>query len=116
MNRDMVEGINARVAPDDDLYILGDYSFKMTAEAAVELRDRINCRNVHLIPGNHDKDWTQPAVAGTFIVEPPILKLNIHGQKAHLVPLSAYGLALDGARQLAFARARPQQRHGVQRA
>lgn len=81
MNRDMVEGINARVAPDDDLYILGDYSFKMTAEAAAELRDRINCRNVHLIPGNHDKDWTQPAIAGTFIVEPPILKLNIHGQR-----------------------------------
>ena len=81
MNRDMVANINARVAPNDDLYILGDYSFKMTAEAAAALRASINCRKVHLVQGNHDKDWTQRAVADTFIVEPPIVKLNVHGQK-----------------------------------
>lgn len=81
MNRDLVANINARVAPEDDLYILGDYSFKMTAEAAAALRSTINCRKVHLISGNHDKDWTQKAVADTFIVEPPIVKLNIHGKK-----------------------------------
>lgn len=81
MNRDLVANINACVAPGDELYILGDYSFKMTAEAAAALRATINCEKVHFIPGNHDKDWSQKEVAGTFIVEPPIVKLNVHGQK-----------------------------------
>ena len=33
------------------------------------------------VPGNHDKDWTQPAVSGAFITEPPICVLKIDGQK-----------------------------------
>lgn len=81
MIRDIVANINARVAPNDELYILGDYSFKMTAADASELRKKILCKKVHLVPGNHDKDWTQPAVAGTFIVEPPICVLKVDGLK-----------------------------------
>ena len=41
------------------------------------------------MPGNHDKDWTHKDVAGTFIVEPPIVRINIHGQK---IVLSHYPL------------------------
>ena len=85
----LIGAINARVAPADELYILGDFSFKMTAREAAALRDRIVCRKVHLVPGNHDKDWTHKDVAGTFIVEPPIVRLNIHGQK---IVLSHYPL------------------------
>ena len=76
MNNDLVAAINDRVAPDDDLYVLGDFSFKTTVDAARRLRERIACRRVHLVPGNHDKDWTQPEVAGTFIVEPLICMLT----------------------------------------
>ena len=72
------------------LYILGDFSFKMTAQDAYALRKRIACRRIHLIPGNHDKDWTQPAVAGAFTVEPPICVLKIDGQK---IVLSHYPMA-----------------------
>ena len=64
MNDAIVDSINGRVAVDDELYILGDFSFKMTAQDAYALRKRIACRRIHLIPGNHDKDWTQPATAG----------------------------------------------------
>ena len=74
MNDAIVDSINGRVAVDDELYILGDFSFKMTAQDAYALRKRIACRRIHLVPGNHDKDWTQPAVAGAYgpwIVAPP---------------------------------------------
>ena len=90
MNDAIVDSINGKVAVDDELYILGDFSFKMTAQDAYALRKRIACRRIHLIPGNHDKDWTQPAVAGAFTVEPPICVLKIDGQK---IVLSHYPMA-----------------------
>ena len=94
MSSALVGAINARVAPADELYILGDFSFKMTAREAAALRDRIVCRKVHLVPGNHDKDWTHKDVAGTFIVEPPIVRLNIHSPGALYNELNrAQGLA-----------------------
>ena len=39
MNRALINAINGRVAPTDDLYILGDFSYKMTAVEAVALRE-----------------------------------------------------------------------------
>lgn len=81
MNSVIVANINARVGMNDELYILGDFSFKMTAQDAYGLRKKITCKKVHLVPGNHDKDWTQPAVSRAFITEPPICVLKIDGQK-----------------------------------
>lgn len=82
MNKALVDNINARVAPSDTLYHLGDFSFKMPVEAARELRGKIRCRDIHWVPGNHDKDWSQPGVAGTFVVEPPITTLKLeNGRK-----------------------------------
>lgn len=54
---------------NDELYILRDYSFKITALEAATLRKKIYCKKVHLVPGNHDKDWNNKLVQGTFIVE-----------------------------------------------
>ena len=90
MNDAMVANINSKVAADDELYILGDFSFKMTVQDAYELRKSITCKRVHLLPGNHDKDWTQSAVADAFIVEPPICVLKIDRQK---IVLSHYPMA-----------------------
>ncbi len=82
MNKALVDNINAYVAPTDTLYHLGDFSFKMTVENARELRRHIRCQNIHWIPGNHDKDWSQPSVSGTFKVEPQIAVLKLeNGQK-----------------------------------
>jgi len=33
------------------------------------------------VPGNHDKDWNNKLVQGTFIVEQPITVLKIDGRK-----------------------------------
>lgn len=49
----LVKNINAVVKPDDILYCLGDWSFG-GLEQVWEFRKRLNCRNIHLIFGNHD--------------------------------------------------------------
>ena len=42
MNDDMVASVNSKVAMDDELYILGDFSFKMTIQEAYELRKALH--------------------------------------------------------------------------
>ena len=53
MNDAIVNNINAVVKEDDILYHLGDWSFG-GFNSIKEFRDRINCKNIHLILGNHD--------------------------------------------------------------
>lgn len=81
MGRALVSNLNAFVAPTDDLYVLGDFSYKIGRDEARRIRERICCRNIHLVPGNHDKDWAQPEVEGVFLVEPPIVTLKAGGRK-----------------------------------
>lgn len=53
MNDTIVNNINAVVMPDDILFHLGDWSFG-GIENVSKFRERIMCKNVHLILGNHD--------------------------------------------------------------
>ena len=53
MNDRIVAGINAEVGQDDILIHLGDWSFG-GFDSIEEFRNRINCKNIHLILGNHD--------------------------------------------------------------
>ena len=69
MDEGIIANINEKVKENDELYILGDYSFKITALEAATLRKKIYCKKVHLVPGNHAKDWNNKLVQGTFIVE-----------------------------------------------
>lgn len=52
-NDKLVESINLRVKADDILYHLGDWSFG-GIQSVSEFRDRLNCKDIHLIFGNHD--------------------------------------------------------------
>lgn len=81
MNDGLVDNINAVVGVNDELYHLGDFSFKGTVEEAAEIRRKIRCRKVHLIHGNHDKDWRAPELEGLFIIEPEIRILKISGRR-----------------------------------
>ena len=60
MNEALVAGIVVRVAPEDDLWIVGDFSFaggkKRCAETAA-LFERLPGRK-HLVRGNHDGEAT----------------------------------------------------------
>lgn len=53
MNKTIVDNINAVVKEDDVLYHLGDWSFG-GIEKIWEFRKQLNCKNIHLIYGNHD--------------------------------------------------------------
>ena len=49
MNEEIIANINEKVKENDELYILGDYSFKITALEAAALRKKIYCKKVHLV-------------------------------------------------------------------
>lgn len=53
MNAAIVNNINSCAMPDDLLICLGDWSFG-GFESIREFWDRIMCKNIHLILGNHD--------------------------------------------------------------
>ena len=57
MNRTLIQNINARVSSRDTLWILGDVSYKITRDEAIALISKINCKDLHLVRGNHDKNW-----------------------------------------------------------
>lgn len=63
MNEALVRNWNAVVQPDDDVYVLGDFSFALRS---VELYSNRLLGNKKLVPGNHD----------------PICSLNKHYRKA----------------------------------
>lgn len=52
MDGRLLDNLNKVIQPTDTLYHLGDFSFRSISE----YRQRINCQNIHLILGNHDKD------------------------------------------------------------
>lgn len=53
----VIDGINATVGPDDELWILGDVSFRCTVEHTLECLRRIECRHLHMVIGNHDRNF-----------------------------------------------------------
>jgi hypothetical protein len=53
MNDAILKGINENVGQDDILICLGDWSFG-GFESIEEFRNRIVCKNIHLVLGNHD--------------------------------------------------------------
>lgn len=54
MNRAIVDNINRIVQKQDVLICLGDWSFN-GPENVGRFRQQLNCENVHLVLGNHDK-------------------------------------------------------------
>ena len=58
MDNTLIENINKMVGKDDILWHLGDFAFgpkKTYHDVCKKYRERINCNNVYLIWGNHDR-------------------------------------------------------------
>lgn len=53
MDSAILDAINGRVGHNDTLWILGDFAYK--GRDPRHYRERIKCRNVRLLLGNHDK-------------------------------------------------------------
>jgi hypothetical protein len=64
MDEKLIENINSCVGRDDILWHLGDFCWNKSGSAAAAARylERINCRNVFLVAGNHDA----PEMRGSF--------------------------------------------------
>lgn len=54
MDNVLISNINDVVMPDDTLRIIGDFSMSSNYEVVKSYRERINCRYITLILGNHD--------------------------------------------------------------
>lgn len=52
MNKSFIDNINKYVQRNDILYHLGDFCWQ--ASRAGHYRQRINCRKIHIVRGNHD--------------------------------------------------------------
>ena len=78
MDDALIDSINRSVKAEDVLFHLGDFCFR--PDLAKGYRDRIRCRNVVLVPGNHDP-WPAgnsqaKAFAAMFSEVSPLLERN----------------------------------------
>ena len=90
MNRKVIDAINECVAADDRLYILGDFTYRLPLAEAVRLRERIECKNVTLIRGNHDGDWEDPDVPQIWEDVRDYLEIAPGYAKGHRLVMSHY--------------------------
>lgn len=90
MENVLVANINACVAPSDTLYHLGDFSMKIGIEEEARILKRIRCRDIRVLPGNHDRHLAELASLGLVRVEPPILELKLDGRR---FPMCHYPIA-----------------------
>lgn len=58
MNNTIINNINLKVKEDDVIFHLGDVTFTKDKEKARSFLDRINCREIYNIWGNHDDYFT----------------------------------------------------------
>ena len=81
MNERLVDGINHFVGQDDTLIMLGDVSFGGFENIGLFI-DRIICKNIHLILGNHDHhiENNRGNIQDKFLSVNHYLETNINGQ------------------------------------
>ena len=93
----LLDAINAVVQPNDTLWVLGDFCWG-DINVAKAYRNRINCRNVHLVWGNHDKRVIEPVFGRC--VEQTMIKIS--GQHIWLnhYPMRSWNKAHRGCWQL----------------
>ena len=62
MNQILIQNINDTVSAKDELWIIGDFSYKLSKDEVKAMRKAIRWKHVHLIYGNHDKDYSQDGI------------------------------------------------------
>ena len=82
MNDRIVNGINSAVGQDDILFHLGDWSFG-GFEMIDQFRNRINCKNIHIILGNHDHhiERDREGIRRLFTSVNQYLELEVKGKE-----------------------------------
>ena len=57
MERYIIDAINDRVSYNDELWVLGDFYMRGTPDKVRPYLEKIVCPTVHLIRGNHDRQY-----------------------------------------------------------
>jgi calcineurin-like phosphoesterase family protein len=78
MNQVLHETLNKYVKEDDTLYFLGDFSFGGEDQVAIH-RALINCKTIHFIIGNHDKNAVKHPECFTTMQNE--LRIELEGHK-----------------------------------
>ena len=81
MNERLIDGINHFVDQDDTLIMLGDVSFGGFENIGLFL-DRLICKNIHLILGNHDHhiENNRNGIQDKFLSVQHYLEVKINGK------------------------------------
>ena len=90
MDAVLIDQINALVGPDDVLWHLGDWSYAIRGNyyaACRAYRDRIACRTIHIVWGNHDR----PLIRDLFQEAHEQAVIQVDGQK---IVLNHYAMAV----------------------
>ena len=66
MDKTIIENWNSKIADSDDVYILGDFSYK--SKDPIEYLKKLNGRK-HLIIGNHDNKLLRNQFCKKYFVE-----------------------------------------------
>lgn len=79
MNETLISNINSTVGENDIFFILGDFAFAKP-EIIKEIRNRIICKNIHFIFGNHDKEIRRnKEIQNMFLSCQDYLEVNVDG-------------------------------------
>ena len=94
MNTAMIDNINAVVGENDVLYHIGDAFWGHDFDFAKSIRDRIKCRTIHHVWGNHD----EPEVKQLFASSEKYTEVVIEKQKIFLChyPMRAWDKSHKG--------------------
>jgi len=77
MDEAILENLNARVRQNDIFYFLGDFCMGGPSQAA-RYRDRVVCRHIHVVEGNHDRVLRR--LANAFCSWNQLARIRIGGQ------------------------------------
>ena len=103
MNNELVNNINSKVGQDDTLIMLGDVAFGGFEFIRIFL-DRLVCKNIHLVLGNHDHHIknNRENIHDRFLSVQNYLEVNIGGANFVLshYPLCSWNQLSKGSIQL----------------
>src|SRR5260370_18823114 len=77
MDEAILGNLNSRVCQSDVLYFLGDFCMGGPDQAR-RYRDRIVCRNIHVVEGNHDRALRRLTTA--FCSRTELAEIQVEGQ------------------------------------
>lgn len=93
MDDTIINNINATVGENDTLWILGDFAYGLGRNRIFEqcraYRERIKCKNVHLVWGNHDRR----EISSLFSSCHDVYSLSVYGLK-HRIVMFHYAMAI----------------------